>query len=236
VSEVEANHKTIMKNLFVFLGAPGSGKGSLSRLCVDQFGWVQLSTGDLCRKHISEQTEIGKKIDFAIKSGKLVTDSLIADMVQDWFESVKDDTKSVILDGYPRTVAQAQFLCDFLRKNDGKIRLHIIRFFISDFDLIERLSKRLICQNKQCQAIYAMNESEQQEQSLVCEKCDGILARRSDDAPDVVRRRLSDYSEHERGLLDFYGSMGQPVSELIADKPLMQVFEDFKNIASVKSV
>src|SRR5438105_2140053 len=97
-----------MGNIFIFLGPPGSGKGSVSRLCIKDLGWVQLSTGNLCRKHIAKQTEIGKEIDFAIKSGKLVSDDLITNMVLEWFQKDFDDSHTVILDGYPRTIMQAQ--------------------------------------------------------------------------------------------------------------------------------
>lgn len=225
-----------MKNLFIFLGAPGSGKGSLSRICVERLGWTQLSTGDLCRRHISDQTEIGKKIDFAIKSGKLVADSLIADMVEDAFREMAESAKPIILDGYPRTVVQAQFLHDFLKKNDKKFCLRVIRFVISDAKLVDRLSKRLVCQNKQCQAIYTTEQEIAPSHQLICSKCGGQAARREDDKPEVVKKRLAEYGEHEQALLCFYASIDQPVVELVVDKPLNQVFEDFKRLVGVKDV
>ena len=104
------------KNLIVFMGPPGAGKGSLSQLCVDEFGWVQLSTGFLCRKHIAAQTTIGRQIDFFIKSGKLVDDSLIVDMVEEWLAEQIDQQRGVILDGFPRSVVQAQALDEILKK------------------------------------------------------------------------------------------------------------------------
>lgn len=95
---------------FIFMGPPGSGKGSLSKLCKTYWGWQQLSTGNLCRKHISEDTQIGKEIDFIIKSGKLISDELIASMVDAWLTDVVGKEYSLILDGYPRNFTQAQDL------------------------------------------------------------------------------------------------------------------------------
>ena len=94
--------------VILFIGPPGSGKGTLSQKCVQKLGWQQISTGDLCRRHIAKQTEIGKSIDFAIKSGKLVSDGLISQMVFDWFRQENIESDVVILDGYPRTVNQAK--------------------------------------------------------------------------------------------------------------------------------
>ena len=93
-----------IERIVLFVGPPGSGKGTLSQKCVQELGWKQISTGDLCRAHIANETEIGKKIDFAIKSGKLVDDGLISQMVFEWFSEQKNGPHTVILDGYPRTV------------------------------------------------------------------------------------------------------------------------------------
>ena len=81
---------------FIFFGPPGSGKGTLARLCAEKFGWVQFSTGDLFRKHIAEGTQLGKQIDFAIKSGKLVDDVLVVEAVREWFEEKISSVEVVI--------------------------------------------------------------------------------------------------------------------------------------------
>lgn len=104
------------EKIFIFIGPPGSGKGSLSSLCTQKFGWKQLSTGNLCIKHIANETSIGKKIDFAIKSGKLIEDDLITQMITEWFTNQSVNSLAVILDGYPRTVEQARFFDDFIKK------------------------------------------------------------------------------------------------------------------------
>ena len=131
----------------MFIGAPGSGKGTLSALCVRELGWERLSTGELCRKHIAEKTSIGTEIDFAIKSGKLVSDILIASMVEQWFVEHKKSNKPVILDGYPHTVSQAKALDSLFEELFPNIQLKVVHFLISQDALRERLDGRLICLN-----------------------------------------------------------------------------------------
>ncbi len=94
------------RSIVIFIGPPGAGKGSLSQLCVKELGWAQLSTGNLCRYHITEQTELGKQIDLAIKSGKLISDGVIVDMVDKALPETFKQSPIVILDGFPRTVAK----------------------------------------------------------------------------------------------------------------------------------
>ena len=105
---------TSNQQLVIFIGPPGAGKGSISQLCVQAFGWKQLSTGYLCRKHINEQTEIGKEIDFSIKSGKLVSDRLIVTLVEQWLADPSQHESPIILDGFPRNIAQAEALHEII--------------------------------------------------------------------------------------------------------------------------
>ena len=120
------------KQLVIFLGPPGSGKGSLSQLCVENFGWKQLSTGYLCRKHIKEQTEIGKQIDFLIKSGKLISDKLIIDMVEQWLQESMRQSSFIILDGFPRNIAQAEAFHEIIDKKLSFFKIEIFKLFVSD--------------------------------------------------------------------------------------------------------
>jgi len=148
------------KEIVLFLGPPGAGKGTLSHLCVKRLGWVQLSTGNLCREHIAQSTEIGKKIDFALKSGKLVEDSLIVDMVDQWLNGLTETVtggQTVIFDGFPRTVPQAEALQELIAKR-GDISLRLVRLTMSDNDLVTRLLARAICKNNKCQAVYSVHE------------------------------------------------------------------------------
>lgn len=216
-------------NVFIFIGPPGAGKGSLSSLCVNQLGWSQLSTGNLCRRHIAEQTEIGKQIDFAIKSGKLVSDSLVTRVVGDWFTENMGQTPAIILDGFPRTLAQAQALNEMFVSQAPSINLTIVRLVLSDDVVIERLCNRFICSNIECQEVYSLAEGSTQKpkDGLKCHRCESDLVRRKDDNIDAVRERLKIYHKHEQDLLNFYKDIKQEIAEFNVEKPLNEVFSEF---------
>lgn len=217
--------------MFIFIGPPGSGKGTLSQLCVTTLGWVQLSTGNLCRKHIAENTQIGKQIDFALKSGKLVSDSLINEMVHDWFGITIQNSDNIILDGYPRTVAQAKALHDFLMKRMPEVQVQVVRFFASDEVVISRIGHRLVCSNKDCQQVYSTNvNARQSRKPMICDECSSLLIRRNDDEGSSIMDRLQTYHKHEQELINFYKQVQLVVREFEVEKPLEQVFADFKKI------
>ena len=221
------------KSVYIFIGPPGSGKGTLSQLCAKTLNWVQLSTGNLCRKHVAEQTEIGKQIDFALKSGKLVSDSLVNTMVQEWFEKTIQQSDNIILDGYPRTVAQAESLYDFLQKYKH-VSVWVIRFFIDDQSVINRISGRLVCKNKNCQEVYSLNpDARIPTQEMQCDVCCAALGRRNDDADIAIKDRLQTYHKHEQDLLNFYRQTSFTTKELAVEKQLDQVFEDFKKLVEI---
>lgn len=211
------------------MGPPGSGKGTLSQLCIDRLGWKQISTGNLCRKHIAEQTEIGKAIDFAIKSGKLVSDDLITQMVIDWFEHSYDHSVPVILDGYPRTEIQAQVFDQFLREKLMHLNVTLVLFDINDEEVIKRLSSRLVCSNKECQAVYSsIPQSHMSPQkSGICDHCGAVLIRRADDQPDSVKVRLATYAHHLKMVDSYYKRSGQTILRIDAQQPVEQLFERF---------
>ncbi len=217
-------------DLVILLGPPGAGKGSLAGLCINALGWKQLSTGNLCRKHIAEQTEIGKQIDFAIKSGKLVSDSLVTGAVEEWLEGSIDDAAAVILDGFPRTVAQAKSLEELLKKKEDSLRLKVVRLFVSDDIVIARLCNRYICSNIECQAVYSLGEGSKllPKVSMICDHCGHSLIRRKDDNEESVKERLKIYHKHEQDLLNFYADMNHHIAELNVERPLQDLFEDFK--------
>jgi adenylate kinase len=220
---------SVAGNVFIFIGPPGAGKGSLSNLCASQFGWLQISTGNLCRKHIAEQTKIGKEIDLIIKSGKLINDDLITDMVFEWFFEQVSEASGIIFDGYPRTVAQAEAFDAMLKEMFPVMRVRVVLFSLADDVVVNRLCSRYICQNKECQAIYSISpHSDLMPVELVrCDLCSGILGRRDDDNEEAVRRRLEIYHRHEQQLVDFYRNNGTEIIDLDASKPLREVFDDF---------
>ncbi|MBI2774644.1 nucleoside monophosphate kinase [Candidatus Dependentiae bacterium] len=218
------------KELIVFIGPPGAGKGSLSQLCVDELGWVQLSTGFLCRKHIAAGTQIGQEIDFSIKSGKLVEDRLIVSMVEQWLLEQIDQHSGVILDGFPRSVFQAQALDEILKKYASILNFKLVKLAVSDEILIDRLAARFVCENKDCQTVYsAAQDALKPKEAGICDRCSSKLVRRSDDGGNVVKERLKAYHGYAKPLIEYYEQQGKQIAQLDVEKPLAEVFVDFKN-------
>ncbi len=215
-------------NIFVFIGPPGSGKGSLSQLCVESLDWKQLSTGALCRKHIAEGSLVGKQIDLAIKSGKLIDDALVLDMVSQWLTSLGTNQENIILDGFPRTRPQAQALMNLLGAQFTGCNLTVVEFFISDAEAVNRLAARFVCTDKKCEAIYSERSSElAPSNQKACDRCGNALERRADDQPETVKQRLATYHKHADPLLAFYHETGQPVFRVDVEKPLEIVYKEF---------
>ena len=224
------NH--LVRDVFIFIGPPGAGKGSLSSLCINHFGWLQISTGNLCRKHIAEQTKIGKEIDLIIKSGKLINDDLITSMVVEWFGENVDKATGIIFDGYPRTVTQAEAFDCMLKAQFPHVRVRVVLFEIADDVVVNRLCSRYVCQNKECQAVYSRSSSSDlvSTDAMVCGLCSGPLGRREDDSEVAVRNRLDIYHRHEQQLLDFYQRDKIEIMRLDASKQLQLVFENFVQV------
>jgi adenylate kinase len=215
---------------YIFIGPPGAGKGSLSKLCIEQFGWTQLSTGNLCRKHIAEDTHIGKQIDFTIKSGKLISDELITDMVDEWLGQTIKTEKSLILDGFPRNIIQAKSLFSLIRNKYGSLKVKVVRFLISDDVAVSRICNRYICQNKQCQTVYSgcTQSGLLPKKEMQCDICEMPLGRRDDDSRDTVVNRLKVYRDFEKDMLDCLQAKNELI-EVDMDRPLNEIFDTFKN-------
>lgn len=214
--------------LYVFFGAPGSGKGTLSSLCVEKLGWVHLSTGDLCRKHIEEKTQLGQQIDFIIKSGKLVDDSVIIEMIVQWLDQKNSNVSGIVLDGVTRTVCQAEGLLTYLRKNNSRFLLHVVMLDVSDDEIVKRLSSRQVCSNKDCQRIYSTRDNLLKSRvDGICDSCGSILIQRSDDNEATIRNRLDGYKRHIQPLVDFYTEQGVIVEHLNGQDSIEKVFENF---------
>lgn len=221
------------KKAFIFSGPPGAGKGTIAHMCEEKLGWVQLSTGDLCRMHISEGTELGKQMDFAIKSGKLVDDALIIDMVSQWVEQNQANARAIIFDGFPRTLTQARLFGGIVAEKLSDFVVTVVNFEISDAVVIKRLSSRRTCSNKECQSIYSIEPGSQRNPKTpgICDLCGGTLMQRSDDSPETVTARLQVYRQHAGALLSFYREQGFPLKVIDAQGSVEEVFEKF--VASV---
>lgn len=206
-----------MQQFVILLGPPGSGKGTLSRLLIDRLGWIQLSTGNLCRLQIAQQTQIGKEIDLLLKSGKLVPDELIAVMVEEWLAE-QPKTGVVLLDGYPRTERQARLLIDMI-KGRGAVKATAIDVVVPDDVIIQRLGDRLICENKDCQSVYSANPASAHYPAApsICDRCSRRLVRRPDDEPETVKTRLKVYYQHALPLVGAFKEAGIEVQQMNGD-------------------
>lgn len=219
------------KIIFAFLGAPGSGKGTLAEQCVAKLGYKMLSTGNLCRENIAKGTELGKKLQEYTSKGALVPDEIITSMVKEWLDSNTRDAHPIILDGYPRTAAQAAQLLDLIKKHFPEYKLRVVALKISDDAVVERISGRLMCSNKQCQAIYNIKQFPEGAANQVCKRCGSPLTKREDDREEVVRERLKVYAATSKELIDFFKNAGLSIEEInVEGKEADQVFEMFKKM------
>lgn len=179
----------------VIFGPPGSGKGTYASIMTKRLGISHISTGDLVREEIQNQTSLGRTIEKYSSSGTLVPDEIITEMLRKRLGP--ELSKGFILEGYPRTVSQAREL-EKITKIDVVVNLNV-----PDDVLVDRLSARLQC--KKCGAIY--NEKTLRPKVAgKCDKCGGELFRRVDDEPEVIRQRLRVYREASEPVVDFYRS------------------------------
>lgn len=187
----------------IMLGAPGAGKGTHAKKITEKFGIPAISTGDIFRENIKNGTELGKKAKEYMDAGNLVPDKLVCDLVVDRLK--QDDCKNgYILDGFPRTIPQAEALTAALAKDDDAID-YALEIFLEDQAIIDRMSGRRVC--KSCGATYHVVNIPPKTEG-VCDECDGELIVRDDDAPETVKKRLDVYHEQTAPLIDYYKKQG----------------------------
>jgi adenylate kinase len=216
------------QKIIIFIGPPGAGKGTLARLCTGRLGWQQCSTGDLCRKHIAEKTVLGQQIDELIKSGTLISDSLIIDLVEDWLQHRVSHKTHIILDGVPRTFVQAKLLDALLAKPPfAKFGLAVIEMHIDNETVMSRLMSRLVCANRDCSAVYSCADGNHLD---YCYDCAAPVIRRVDDVEKVIRDRITTFHKHARDLITYYEQQGIPVRTLNARQPVEAVYESFMKL------
>ena len=186
----------------VMLGAPGTGKGTIGKILSHDLNLVHISTGDIFREQIAKGTELGKKMQSYIDTGALVPDDVTIETVKT--RLLEDDVKDgAILDGFPRTAAQAEALKEFLKENKPNAKRVAIELDVPDDEIIKRVVNRLICTNKSCGAIYN-KETKPPKEEGICDICGSELKKRKDDNVETVTKRLEIYHQNSKELIDFY--------------------------------
>lgn len=204
----------------LLLGAPGVGKGTQARKLVDALQIPQISTGDMLREAIKKNTPLGLEAKTYMDSGKLVPDDLIIALVEERLKA-PDAQKGFILDGFPRTLPQAESLERSLKKMQIKLDA-VIDFNVSHDDIVERLSNRLVCKN--CGTVYN-RVTHPPKKEKICDKCGGEIYQRSDDRREAIEKRLVVYETETAPLRDYYKSIGK-LTYLNGEKGEEEVFQD----------
>ena len=205
------------KNL-VFLGAPGAGKGTIAKEMVAKYQIAHISTGDILRAEVVAQTEAGKQAEALMKSGQLVPDALVAGMVRRRI-AAPDCKRGFILDGFPRTIRQAELLEDAL--SEQKLSLDLVVYLeVDDETLLARLTARMNC--RKCDAIYN-KLTRPPKVAGVCDVCGGELFQRPDDSLETAKSRLKVFYNQTAPLVDYYRKNGLlftleagPIPEMMA--------------------
>lgn len=178
----------------IIFGAPGSGKGTYSSRLQSKLGVEVISTGDIFRELMKENSELGKKVRGFVEKGLLVPEDVVVDVLKQRLSKIPKG-KGFILDGFPRTLEQAKIL-DSISKIDV-----ILVLDVPDWIIIERLSSRRICRN--CGTVYNIRFLKSKVEG-VCDKCSGSLYQRSDDNPEVIKQRLQVYQDQTKPLLEYF--------------------------------
>ena len=189
----------------ILLGAPGAGKGTVAKLLTELDASVQISTGDILRGAVTAGTTLGKQIESLMKSGDLVPDDLIMDIMAQRLQE-PDCENGFLLDGFPRTIPQAEALKRLLEKLgielDMAVNLNVAREVILD-----RLTTRRTCSNSDCQAIYNV-KSNPPKQEGICDKCGSPVIQRDDETAEAISHRLETYAQKTAPLIGFYEKEG----------------------------
>jgi len=211
----------------IIFGAPGAGKGTYASRLQAKLGVEVIATGDIFRELMKEDSELGRKVRGYVEKGLLVTDEVVVEVLKQRLSKIPKG-KGFILDGYPRTLEQAKIL-DSITKIDVILLLNV-----PDWIIIERLSSRRICRN--CGTVYNIRFLKPKVEGI-CDKCTGPLYQRSDDNPEVIKKRLQVYQEQTRPLLEYFKEKKVPFatsSTTSLDQPPEPIVD--KIVAEIKKL
>jgi len=221
---IKSSNERIFKMKIIMLGAPGAGKGTQAKKLAERYSIPHISTGDIFRANIKNGTELGKKAKAYIDEGALVPDELVVDLVVDRFK-IPDCANGYVLDGFPRTIPQAEALEAALNAI-GETVDFAINIEVPDENIINRMSGRRACVG--CGATYHVIYNPTKVEG-VCDNCGEKLILRQDDKPETVKNRLSVYHAQTQPLIDFYNKKGV-LAEVDGTKDMDDVFNAIVNI------
>lgn len=202
--------------VILMLGAQGTGKGTVAGILSKKTGWPQISTGDIFRKNISEKTELGIEANKYISAGNLVPDEITVPMVIARLDE-NDAKEGAILDGFPRTVAQAEKLDEILACRNKKVDL-VINLTTPRDEIIERILNRRVCSNQSCKATYNLTMHPSKVEGI-CDNCGGKLVQREDDSSaESIQNRLNIYDEKTSPLVKYYENQGVLKTEEVSER------------------
>ncbi|MEI3355497.1 MAG: adenylate kinase [Clostridia bacterium] len=199
--------------IIIMLGAPGTGKGTVASILTGKLNIPQVSTGDIFRKHIKEKTELGKLAESYISKGELVPDDVTIGLIENRMEE-PDVQNGIILDGFPRTVKQAEELDKLLAQKGKKVDM-VINLTTPEDEIVERIVNRRICSNSDCKTVYNLVLNPPKVEG-VCDKCGSELIQRKDDTIETVKSRLDSYFKQTSPLVEYYEKQGNLYSALVS--------------------
>ncbi|HMK33568.1 MAG TPA: adenylate kinase [Desulfomonilaceae bacterium] len=212
----------------VLLGGPGSGKGTQAKKLIDKLGVPQISTGDIFRAALKEGTPMGLKAKTYMDKGELVPDDVVIGVVEERLTK-PDLDKGYMLDGFPRTLPQAQALDNILTKQSKSID-HAVLVDVPDEELVARLSGRRTCRNSACGRMYHVMFNPSKKEG-VCDACGSELYQRDDDSEATIRERLTVYNNQTAPLIDYYDKKGL-LRRVKGVGPIDEIFRQIEKILS----
>lgn len=215
--------------VIIILGAPGSGKGTQCKWISSEYGLLHISMGDIFRKNIKERTAIGIEAEKYINKGMLVPDNIAIATLEETLDKIENFESGIILDGYPRTIIQAEKLDEYLNNKSLKVD-SVINLAISDEEIVSRIVNRRICSNHNCGEIYNIKNNPPKQEN-VCDKCGEVLVKRDDDNEDTALNRVKVYHDLTEPLIEYYQAKGI-VNTILGIGELKTTQEQIKEILS----
>ncbi len=213
--------------IYVFIGPPGVGKGTIADMIVDNYNAKQISMGDLLRHEIKEETDIGKKIKNILAEGKLVDSELTYKLIYPHIEKAKKQYDYIILDGFPRNMEQAEIL-----ERESTNIDNVVYFNASEDVIVKRLSNRRMCGDEKCKKIYNLITMPPKIDGK-CDDCNANLIQREDDKPEVIRDRYRLFKNTTEKVIEYY-KIQDKVIEINAERSPEKIYQDTVKTLNLK--